>query len=138
MEWQGLEGQAWKKGPYHGLAAKGTGWVYNMDIWSAHSCCPPLAFHPASWEPSLQALSSQLVESESCTHTGTSEKGASTLAHSVSGVVSRLLLLSKRGFLQKGENTLRKEELARDPRNNKHLSLSPQTHPLTKLFADGL
>lgn len=78
------------------------------------------------------------MEPESYTHTGPSEKGASAPVHLVSRVVSGLFFLSKRGFLQKAENALRKEEWARDPRNNKHLPLSPETHPLPKLFTERL
>ena len=69
---------------------------------------------------------------EFCTHMGPSEKGEGTLAHLVSGLLSGLLL-SKRGFLQKGEDALRKEELARDPKYNKHLPLSSQT-PTSKII----
>ena len=128
-------------GPYHGHSRAGSK-RHGLGLQHRHlvtiqplpSTRPPAA----SSEPSLQALSNQLVEPESCTHTGPSEKGASTPAHLVSGVVSGLFFLSKRGFLQKAENALRKEEWARDPRNIKHLPLSPETHPLPKLFTERL
>lgn len=49
------------------------------------------------------------------------------------GCVGWPLILSRRAFSRKGENALRKEELARRSKNNKHLPFSPQT-PTSKII----
>lgn len=115
-----------------GLAARGTTWPTTRTC-AQHTATPLLTSLSGLLGTQSQGLSGRPAVPESCTRRGPSEKGEGTLAHLVSELLNGLLLLSKRGFLQKGENALRKEELARDPKNNKHLPFSPQT-PTSKII----
>ena len=115
-----------RPGRWAHTAARGTAWPTTRTS-AQHTATPLLSSlssllrtSPKSWVADLWGPS----PAPTCP----SEKGKGTRAHLVSGLLSGRLLLSKRGFLQKEENALRKEELARNPKNNKHLSLSPDTH----------
>ena len=115
-----------RPGRWAHTAARGTAWPTTRTS-AQHTATPLLSSlsgllrtSPKSWAADLWGPS----PAPTCP----SEKGKGTRAHLVSGLLSGRLLLSKRGFLQKEENALRKEELARNPKNNKHLSLSPDTH----------
>jgi len=128
-----------------GLAARGTAWPTTRTC-AQHTATSLLTSLRGLLRTQSQGLSSRPAAPESCTHMGSSEErrqagtcGAWVL-HPHGPIRERRghagpfgfwavsgLLLSKRGFLQKGEDALRKEELARDPKYNKHLPLSPQT-----------
>ena len=105
-------------------------WAHQKGEGTLAPAAPEFCTHTGPSEKGEGTLAPAVPKS--CTHTGPSEKGEGTLAHLVSGLLSGLLL-SKRGFLQKGEDALRKEELARDPKYNKHLPLSSQT-PTSKII----
>lgn len=120
-----------RPGRWAHTAARGTAWPTTRTL-AQHTATPLLSSLSSLLRTSPKGWAADLRR-PSPAPTGPSEKGKGTRAHLVSGLLSGRLLLSKRGFLQKEENALRKEELARDPKNNKHLPLSPQT-PTSKII----
>ena len=120
-----------RPGRWAHTAARGTAWPTTRTS-AQHTATPLLSSLSGLLRTSRKSWAADLW-GPSPAPTCPWEKGKGTRAHLVSGLLSGRLLLSKRGFLQKEENALRKEELARDPKNNKPLSLSPQT-PTSKII----